>query len=290
MTTDEVSGEAPDWAALPPLRAVIAAHDLRAEKKLGQNFLLDLNITDKIARVAGDLRGADVFEIGPGPGGLTRSLLKAGAKTVTALEYDPRAVAALQDLVSFTRGRLEIVHADALETDLTAFGRRGALIVANLPYNIAAPLLLRWLGDLHADSGCYKSMTLMFQREVADRLCAAPGGKDYGRLSVMAQWLCDVRRLFDLPPSAFTPPPKVTSSVVQFVPRARGREGFPSFKVMEQVVAAAFGQRRKMLRGSLKKYLPLIEQARLNPQARAEDIPPDGFAALALLAEREKTV
>jgi 16S rRNA (adenine1518-N6/adenine1519-N6)-dimethyltransferase len=271
-----------DWSLLPPLREVIAANNLRAEKKLGQNFLLDLNLTDKIARHAGDLSGATVFEIGPGPGGLTRSLLKAGAEKVVAVEYDPRAIAALAPLRDFADGRLEIVQADALETDLAALAPRAQkrIIVANLPYNIATPLTIGWLRQLRGTPGIYSSMTLMFQREVADRLTAPPGGKTYGRLSVMAQWLCTVKRLFDLPPGAFTPPPKVSSSIVQFTPRAASPDA-PAFEEMEAVAAAAFNQRRKMLRSSLKGWK--LEEAGIDPELRAEDLPPDAYVKLARL-------
>jgi len=286
------SQAAPDWDALPPLRDVIAAHDLRAEKKLGQNFLLDRNITDKIARAACDMaqaRGMDfsaltVFEIGPGPGGLTRSLLRAGAGQVIAVEYDRRAVAALQDLVQFAAGRLSVIHADALKTDLLALAPPDAprMIVANLPYNIATPLLTGWLAQLHDDPLAYAGMVLMFQREVALRLIAAPGGGTYGRLSVITQWLCSARRLFDLPPSAFIPPPKVTSSVVGFTPRTLTLPQ-PTFGAVEKLTAAAFGQRRKMLRSSLKDYLPLLEAAGIDPALRAENLSVDAYIELARL-------
>jgi 16S rRNA (adenine1518-N6/adenine1519-N6)-dimethyltransferase len=269
-------------AALPPLREIIAAHGLRAEKKLGQNFLLDLNLTARIARAAGDLSGVHAFEIGPGPGGLTRALLGTGAAHVTAIEYDPRAVAALQSLVTAAAGRLTLVQGDALETDLTALapGARRA-IVANLPYNISTVLLLAWLRQLAADPAAYQSLTLMFQREVADRLTAAAGSKAYGRLSVIAQWLCAAKRQFDVPASAFTPPPKVTSSIVSLVPLALAApRGVAQFAAMEKLTAAAFGQRRKMLRGSLRAYLPVLEQAGIDPQLRAEDVPVEGYAEM----------
>ncbi len=269
-----------DPHALPPLREVIAAHNLRAEKKLGQNFLLDLNLTDKIARSAGDLEGVNVIEIGPGPGGLTRALLKTGAKSVTALEFDPRAVAALQGLCEAAQGRLRIIETDALKADLRTLAPAPRAIVANLPYNIATPLLIGWLEHIRADINAYKSMTLMFQKEVADRLTAAPDSKSYGRLSVLAGWLCEAKKVMNLPPGAFTPPPKVTSSVVHFTPRALS-PGAPDFKAVETLTAAAFGQRRKMLRSSLKDYAAQMEQCGIDPTLRAEDLPPEDFIRLA---------
>ncbi|MCK6418760.1 MAG: 16S rRNA (adenine(1518)-N(6)/adenine(1519)-N(6))-dimethyltransferase RsmA, partial [Alphaproteobacteria bacterium] len=238
-------------AHLPPLRDVIAQYDLRAQKSLGQNFLLDKNITDKIARLAGDLRDVHVFEIGPGPGGLTRSLLRSGARHVTAVEFDPRAIRALQQLKEAAGERLELVQGDALAIDLIFVSPPPRAIVANLPYNIASVLLLRWLQQIRSNPQSFCSMTLMFQKEVAMRLTAAPGSKDYSRLSVMAQWLCQIKRVYDLPPTAFTPPPKVSSSVVHFVPRIMPAAA-PSFEAMETVTATAFGQRRKMIRNTLK--------------------------------------
>ena len=271
---------------LPPLRDVISAHDLRAEKKLGQNFLLDSNITDKIARHAaglcGGFGGKTVFEIGPGPGGLTRSLLKAGAEKVIAVEFDPRAVAALQGLKEAAQGRLEIVQGDALEIDLCAMADGPRVVVANLPYNIATPLLTGWLSQIREDAAAFDALALMFQKEVAERITAQPGSKAYGRLSVMTQWLCDAKKLFDLPPSAFTPPPKVTSRVVGLRTRAQGADA-PSFAVMERLVAAAFGQRRKMLRTSLKDYAPYIEQAGLDDTLRAENLTVENYIKLAKL-------
>lgn len=310
---DEPGGPAGALARLPPLREVIARHDLRADKALGQNFLLDSNITDKIARAAGDLRDVTAIEIGPGPGGLTRSLLRAGAKAVVAVEFDPRAVGALRELEDAAGGRLRIVQADALATDLTALvpaGRRA--IVANLPYNIATPLLLGWLAQLRADAGAYESMTLMFQREVADRLTAPAGGKAYGRLAVMAQWLCAVKRLFDLPPSVFVPPPKIKSSVVGFRPRlldgAGGHAarddapdggsvrdgmmagcavpgGAPAAATVAALTAAAFGQRRKMLRSSLRGWPGLLAAAGVDETLRAEQLDVATFIRMARLAE-----
>jgi 16S rRNA (adenine1518-N6/adenine1519-N6)-dimethyltransferase len=259
--------------ALPPLREVIARHGLNARKSLGQHFLLDLNLTARIARAAGDLRDATVLEVGPGPGGLTRALLEAGPREVIAVEKDRRAVAALAELAEAYPGRLRIVEADALEFDEPA----GSVIVANLPYNVSTALLIRWLGRIAR----FRGLTLMFQKEVADRLVAGPGGKDYGRLSVMAQWLCEVRAAFEIPPRAFTPPPRVTSTVVNFTPRAAPEPA--DFAAMERVVAAAFGQRRKMLRQSLKALggEALLGRAGVAPTARAEELSVARFAALA---------
>ena len=266
--------------ALPPLRDIIAAHNLRAEKKLGQNFLLDLNLTDKIVRGAGDLTGLNVIEIGPGPGGLTRSLLKTDAAGITALEFDPRAVTALQSLNDAAQGRLTLIQQDALKADLTTLAPPPRAIVANLPYNIATPLLLGWLAQIRADSNAYASMTLMFQKEVADRIAARPGGKTYGRLSIIAGWLCNIRKVMDLPPGAFTPPPKISSSVVHFTPRTL-EPGAPSFTAMETITAAAFGQRRKMLRSSLKDYADAMEECNIDPTQRAEELSIEDFVRLA---------
>lgn len=268
---------------MPPLREIIAQYDLRAEKKLGQNFLLDGNVTDKIARGAGDLTGGTVFEIGPGPGGLTRSLLRAGAGRVIALEFDPRAVRALRDLEDRAAGRLQVIEGDALKTNLLTLAPDGPrMIVANLPYNIATPLLIGWLKQIHADSRAYDSMVLMVQREVADRLTAKPGTKDYGRLSVISQWLCDIKALFTLPPQAFTPPPKVRSTVVRFTPKILP-PGAPPFAAVEKVTAAAFGQRRKMVRSSLKDYEAFFESCGIVPEQRAETLPVESYVALARL-------
>lgn len=270
---------------LPPLREVIALHGLRAEKKLGQNFLLDANITDKIARLAGNLPGVHVIEIGPGPGGLTRSLLRAGAKSVTAIEYDARAVAALQSLAEAANGRLTIYHGDALATDPTLIVPDAPrAIVANLPYNIATPLLIGWLRLMRVHPGTLDGMTLMFQREVADRITALPKTKAYGRLSVMTQWLCAVKRVFDIPGSAFVPPPKVTSSVVTFRPRPLPPDS-PSFDVMESIVGAAFGQRRKMLRSSLGDYAEAMKKAGIDESLRAEQLSAGQFIRIAVAAE-----
>lgn len=270
-----------DPDSLPPLRDVIASHNLRAEKKFGQNFLLDLNITDKIARAAGNLTGKTVFEIGPGPGGLTRSLLKAGAEKVIAIEFDGRAVNALSGLQKAADGRLEIIHGDALQTDLCALCPDGdAEIAANLPYNIATPLLIGWLQQIHEKQGCFSGMTLMFQKEVAQRIVAHPGDKVYGRLAVLSQWLCHTRKIFDLPPSAFTPPPKVSSSIVRFEPKALDADA-PAFSAVEKVTAAAFGQRRKMLRSSLKKYVDVLERLEIDSNLRAENLGIENYIDLA---------
>lgn len=270
---------------LPPLREVIRAYGLRAEKALGQNFLLDQNITDKIVRLSGGLAGIHAVEIGPGPGGLTRAILQSDAARLVAVEFDPRAVAALQGLVEvFGTGRFRILQDDALEVDPCALVPAPRAILSNLPYNISTVLLLKWLAQIRKDAGCYSFLSLMFQKEVADRILAQPSTKAYGRLSVMAQWLCDVRRLFDLPPSAFTPPPKVKSSVVHFVPK-RLTDGAPRFETMEKILAAAFGQRRKMIRGSLSDYMAEIEQVGIAPTLRAEDVSVADYAALAAARE-----
>lgn len=265
---------------LPPLRDIIRQYGLRAEKKLGQNFLLDSNITDKIVRHAGDLSGAHVVEIGPGPGGLTRSLLASDAADVTALEFDRRAVEALQGLHAAYAGRLHIIEADALEADLTALVPPPRAVVANLPYNIATPLLIGWLKQIRKDTGTFRSLTLMFQKEVAERITAAPQTSAYGRLAVMTGWLCTAKRVYDLPPSAFTPPPKVTSSVVHFTPRALAEDA-PSFETMEKLTALAFGQRRKMIRGPLRDYMSVIEALGIPGTARAEELSIEDFLSIA---------
>jgi 16S rRNA (adenine1518-N6/adenine1519-N6)-dimethyltransferase len=274
-------GPAPD---LPPLREVIARHGLAARKSLGQNFILDLNLTRRIARAAGRIDDCTVIEIGPGPGGLTRALLAEGARRVVAIERDKRAVAALGELAAVFPGRLEIVEGDALELDPAALTEPPRKIVANLPYNIATALLLRWLDHI----GGYESLILMFQREVAERLSARPRKPAYGRLSVLVQWLTEPRILFDIPPSAFVPPPKVTSSVVSLIPRAEPLA--PASKpALERVTAAAFGQRRKMLRSSLKALgvpaEPLLLAAGIPPTARAEELSIGQFCALARALE-----
>lgn len=265
--------------SLPPLREVISQHGLRAEKSLGQNFLLDQNLTDKIARQASALDGKTVIEIGPGPGGLTRSLLKSNAVKVIAVEYDPRAVEALQSLKDAAQGRLEILQQDALELDVQSLCDGPRVIAANLPYNIATPLLLGWLKNLRETPGCFDEMILMFQKEVAQRICAQPGNKTYGRLSVISQWLCDTKAVMEIPPSAFTPPPKIKSSVVRFMPKALSADA-PEFKAVEALTAQAFGQRRKMIRSTLKAYASSFEKLGLRPESRAEELSVDDFIRL----------
>jgi 16S rRNA (adenine1518-N6/adenine1519-N6)-dimethyltransferase len=268
---------------LPPLRDVIRRHGLIARKSLGQNFLFDLNLTERIARAAEPLAGTTVFEVGPGPGGLTRSLLALGAARVIAVERDERAIAALEEIAAHYPGRLEIISADALTFDpRTHLNAAMARIVANLPYNIATPLLISWI-CAEPWPPWFDRAVLMFQREVAERIVAAPGSKTYGRLSVLVQWRCETRILFDVNPSAFVPPPKVTSSILQVVPRSKPMPC--DRRILESVTKAAFGQRRKMLRQSLRSLdadLPsLFGSTGLDPTARAEDIPVEGYVALA---------
>jgi 16S rRNA (adenine1518-N6/adenine1519-N6)-dimethyltransferase len=275
-------------AGLPPLRETIAAHGLDARRKLGQHFLLDLNLTRRIARAAGPLTEGTVIEVGPGPGGLTRALLLEGAARVVAVEIDPRAVAALRELESAAAGRLSIVEHDALRLDVASQGAAPRRIVANLPYNISTALLVRWL---HAANGI-ADMVLMFQKEVADRLCAVPRTKDYGRLSVLAQHACEVRRQFDVPPAAFVPPPKVISTVVRLTPRPAASR-MADLRPLERVTAAAFGQRRKMLRGSLAALFAdptaALAGLGLSGTARAEELTVDDFARLAGLLSAGST-
>lgn len=273
---DHSSSPAPQ---LPPLREVIARYGLGARRKLGQNFLLDLNLTGRIARAAGDLSKVTVFEVGPGPGGLTRALLDEGAARIVAIERDPRCIEALAELAAAYPGRLEVIEGDAMDFDLARLPAGSVRVVANLPYNISTALLLRWLTDIRR----FESLTLMFQKEVADRLTAAPGSKTYGRLSVITQWLCQVQPEFDVAPTAFVPPPKVTSTVVGFTPRAQPLA--PADRIsLQAVTQAAFGQRRKMLRASLKSLgvdaEALCRAADIEPTARAETISVEGFCAL----------
>ncbi len=267
-------------AALPPLRETIAAHGLDARKRLGQHFLLDLNLTRRIARAAAPLGEGTVVEIGPGPGGLTRALLLEGAAHVVVVEVDPRAIGALRELQTVAAGRLEVIQGDALAIDSAALGSSPRRIVANLPYNVSTALLIRWL---HAASSI-TDMVLMFQKEVVDRLVAAPRSKDYGRLSVLAQHVCDVSRLFDVPPSAFVPPPRVTSAVARLTPRPADRR-LRNLGPLEKVTASAFGQRRKMLRGSLLGLFAdpvhVLEGLGLRPTARAEELSVADFVRLA---------
>ncbi|MGI9350386.1 MAG: 16S rRNA (adenine(1518)-N(6)/adenine(1519)-N(6))-dimethyltransferase RsmA [Rhizobiaceae bacterium] len=267
---------------LPPLREVIQKHGLAAKKSLGQNFLLDLNLTGRIARSAGDLNGYDIIEIGPGPGGLTRALLALGATRVIAVERDPRCINALEEISSHYPGKLEIVEGDALKTNWKNLIVRKARIIANLPYNIATPLLTGWLSETDWPP-YYASLTLMFQKEVAERICAAPGSKHYGRLSVLCGWRTQAHRIFDVSPKAFTPAPKVTSSVVHLEPQEMP---IPCDRqALETVTRAAFGQRRKMLRANLKALggEKLLERAGIDPTKRAEEIDVEGFVNLANL-------
>ena len=269
--------------ALPPLREVIATHDLKAQKSLGQNFLLDLNLTAKIARQVGDLANCDVLEIGPGPGGLTRGLLAEGARRVVAVEKDRRCIPALEEIASHHAGRLQVLEGDALAIDPMAHLNAPIRVAANLPYNIGTELLVRWLTPPRWPP-FWQSLTLMFQREVAERITAQPGSKAYGRLAILAQWRCTANIVLSLPPEAFTPPPKVSSAVVHLV--ALKEPKFPAdAKTLERVVAMAFNQRRKMLRSALKPLGGDIEDrlraAGIAPTDRAENVPLEGFCALA---------
>lgn len=280
---------------LPPLRDVVEAHGLLAKKSLGQNFLYDLNLTGRIARAAGPLEGVTVVEIGPGPGGLTRALLAEGAKQVIAVERDERCLPALAQIGDRYPGRLHVTNGDALETDLGALvaqhGGGPARICANLPYNIGTALLVRWL-EADPWPPWFDRLTLMFQREVAERIVATPAQRvDYGRLAVLSGWRSRARILFDVPPSAFTPPPKVTSSVVELIPRA---QPLPcDGRILSALTQAAFGQRRKMLRQSLKGFAlrgrtleaqALLEAAGIEPTKRAEEVDVEGFVRLAQAA------
>ncbi|MEM8869369.1 MAG: 16S rRNA (adenine(1518)-N(6)/adenine(1519)-N(6))-dimethyltransferase RsmA [Pseudomonadota bacterium] len=268
---------------LPPLREIIAKHQLRARKSLGQNFLLDLNLTRKIARHAGDLSAYDVLEVGPGPGGLTRALLAEGAVKVVAIERDARCIPALAEVSAAWPDRLTVIEGDALQVDLGHTIRKPYRVVANLPYNVGTEMLVRWLSpeDWPPD---WASLTLMFQREVAERIVAVPGSKSYGRLSILSQWRSTPRIVMDLPPTAFTPPPKVSSAVVHFTALAKPR--FTADRqVLERVVAAAFQQRRKMMRAALKAVVPdpvaVLTRAGIDPTARAETLDLSAFCTLA---------
>ena len=268
---------------LPPLRDVIATHGLDAKKSLGQNFLLDLNLTSKIARLAGDISGHDVLEVGPGPGGLTRGLLAAGARRVVALEKDPRCMAALSEISAAYPGRLDVFNADALDFDMRGQLTEPVRVVANLPYYAGTELLVRWLTPKDWPP-FWSSLTLMFQKEVAERIIAKPGTKAYGRLGILAQWKSTPSVVMELPPEAFTPPPKVHSAVVHLEALAQPRFPAPA-GLLSSTVAMAFNQRRKMLRSSLKSVSPDIEDhlraAGLKSTERAEQIPLEGFCALA---------
>lgn len=268
---------------LPPLRDVIATHGLAAKKSLGQNFLLDLNLTAKIARQAGDLSACDVLEIGPGPGGLTRGLLAEGARRVLAIEKDSRCLPALEEVSAAYPGRLEVINGDALEVDPLSPLPPPIRVAANLPYNVGTELLVRWLTP-PAWPPFWQSLTLMFQREVAERIVATPGSKAYGRLALLVSWRAEARIVLSLPPEAFTPPPKVSSAVVHLTALPEPR--FPANpKVLERVVAMAFNQRRKMLRAALKGLGPDIEDrlvaAGIAPTERAETVSLEQFCALA---------
>jgi len=261
---------------LPPLREVIAKHGLSARHGLGQHFLLDSNLCRRIALTGGPLEGRQVIEVGPGPGGLTRAILECDAGRLVAIEKDRRCIDALNELAGHFPGRLEIIEGDALETDAAELTDAPRRVIANLPYNVATPLLLNWLRNVKA----YESLTLMFQTEVAERLAAKPRTKAYGRLSIMTQWLCEVRFAFNIDKRAFTPPPKVMSSVVVLTPRPQPLAP-ASWRALEKVTAAAFGQRRKMLRSSLKTLGIDPAEAGIPPQARAEELDVPAFCALA---------
>ncbi|HEY0275431.1 MAG TPA: 16S rRNA (adenine(1518)-N(6)/adenine(1519)-N(6))-dimethyltransferase RsmA [Paenirhodobacter sp.] len=273
---------------LPPLREVIRDHDLVAKKSLGQNFLLDLNLTAKIARAAGDLRGCDVLEVGPGPGGLTRGLLAEGARRVLAVEKDARCLPALAEIAAHYPDRLEVILGDALQVDVLAHLTPPIRIAANLPYNVGTELLIRWLTP-KSWPPFWDSLTLMFQKEVAERIVAKPGTDHYGRLALLAQWRAEARIVMILPPEAFTPAPKVHSAVVHL--KALPEPRFPADpKVLERVVAAGFNQRRKMLRSSLRGLHPqieaLLEEANIAPTERAERVTLEQFCHLARLLAR----
>ena len=274
---------------LPPLKDVISRHQLRAKKSLGQNFLLDLNLTSKIARYAGNLDQFDILEIGPGPGGLTRSLLHEGARKVVAIEKDNRCIEALEEIQATFPGRLKLLQGDALSTNASEHLADPVRIIANLPYNIGTELLVRWLTSKTWPS-FWQSMTLMFQKEVANRIVASPGSKAYGRLSVMSQWRCDTKIAFNVPASAFTPPPKVESTLVHF--ESLKEPKFPAeVEVLEFVVSKAFNQRRKMLRGALKGYFQNVEEGLLSigvlPTKRAEDITVQEYCAMSQILIRK---
>lgn len=265
---------------LPPLREVVERHGLLAKKALGQNFLFDLNLTSRIARQAGDLEGYDVIEVGPGPGGLTRAILANGASKIIVIERDPRCLPVLAEIQNHYPDKLVVIEGDALKTDYQSLLKRPAKIIANLPYNVATPLLLGWvLSDPWPPY--FKSLTLMFQKEVAERICAAPGSKAYGRLSILCQWRCETQIAFEVGPKAFYPPPKVTSAIATLVPREAPLAC--DVKKLERITQAAFGQRRKMLRSSLKPLggAELLEKAGIEGTRRAEELSVEDFVALA---------
>lgn len=276
---------------LPPLREVIAAHGLGAKKSLGQHFLLDRNLTARIARAATRLEEGCTFEVGPGPGGLTRALLAAEAKQVIAIEKDCRCIDALSGLKNAYPNSLTVIEGDAMKADLTSLAPAPRRIVANLPYNVSTALLLKWLHELAAQPDCYQELILMFQKEVAIRLTASSGNRDYGRLSVITQWLCEARILFTVPARAFTPPPKVDSAVLHLIPRARPLAD-ARMASLERVTAAGFGQRRKMLRQSLRALggdpKELLFQAGVRDDLRAEDLKVQDFCSLACVLDSQR--
>ena len=274
---------------LPPLKDIISKYEIRAKKSLGQNFLLDLNLTSKIARYAGNLKQSDVLEIGPGPGGLTRSLLNEGARQVVSIEKDNRCIAALEEIQSLFPGRLRLLQGDALSMNVTQYLTDPIKIIANLPYNIGTELLVRWLNSKNWPS-FWQSMTLMFQKEVANRIVARPGSKAYGRLSVMSQWRCNTKIAFNIPATAFTPPPKVESAIVHF--EALNEPKFPAeVDKLEFVVSKAFNQRRKMLRGALKGHFINVEEGLFSigvlPTKRAENITVQEYCAMSQILIRK---
>ena len=274
---------------LPPLKDIISKYEIRAKKSLGQNFLLYLNLTSKIARYAGNLKQSDVLEVGPGPGGLTRSLLNEGARQVVSIEKDNRCIAALEEIQSLFPGRLRLLQGDALSMNVTQYLTDPIKIIANLPYNIGTELLVRWLNSKNWPS-FWQSMTLMFQKEVANRIVARPGSKAYGRLSVMSQWRCNTKIAFNIPATAFTPPPKVESAVVHF--EALNEPKFPAeVDKLEFVVSKAFNQRRKMLRGALKGHFINVEEGLFSigvlPTKRAENITVQEYCAMSQILIRK---
>jgi 16S rRNA (adenine1518-N6/adenine1519-N6)-dimethyltransferase len=286
---ESAADEGVDRGALPPLKTVLARHNFRAKHSLGQHFLLDLNLTAKIATVAGDLTGRHVIEVGSGPGGLTRALLETAATDVTAIEIDPRGVAAAEELAAHYPGRLRVIAADALKIDVAELVPAPRQIVANLPYNVGTPLLIGWLRQIAQ----FERLTLMFQEEVAQRIVAEPDTSAYGRLSVLVQWTCRASLAIRVPPEAFTPPPKVHSAVLRLIPHAE--QPAPAlFSTMEKVTHHAFGQRRKMLRAALKPLggEALLRRAGLDPTRRAETLTVAEFDGLARLvfAESETAV
>ncbi len=266
---------------LPSLKDIIRDNDLRATKALGQNFLCDLNLTRKIARQADIQPNDHIIEIGPGPGGLTRGILLEGGQSLTAIEFDERAVKALQSLNDAAGSAMTLIHGDALKDNLLNYGADGnRKIIANLPYNIATPLIVQWLKDIHGSGDqAYQSITIMVQKEVAQRMSAVHGDKLYGRLSVLVQWLCDARVCFDVPPSAFVPPPKVTSSIIQLIPKKRDDD--IDFATIEKITEMAFGQRRKMIRQTLKPHLDILKTLGIDETLRAENLSVSDYVAIA---------